>query len=197
MRRRSFFYAGDFMIRVFALSLACLLAVPALAVELEGVKVQATAHVSGQALVLNGAGVRTKLVFKVYVASLYLPARAHDLASVLAKGPRRVQLNMLRTLGADQLVEAIDEGLKDNNTADELAATKAGRAQMTAIVNGFGELKEGSVVQIDYAEGTTTISLNGVAKGTIPSDAFNIALMRVWLGDHPVQSDLKKSMLGG
>jgi long-chain acyl-CoA synthetase len=39
--------------------------------------------------------------------------------------------------------------------------------------------------------------VNGAAKGTIPGDAFNVALTRIWLGDKPVQADLKKALLGG
>ena len=63
-------------------------------------------------------------MFKVYVASLYLPQKAADLAGVLAKSPRRIQLNILRTLSGDQLVDALNEGLAENNTAAELAAVK-------------------------------------------------------------------------
>ncbi|MDP2343341.1 MAG: chalcone isomerase family protein [Deltaproteobacteria bacterium] len=186
------------MIRAALLMVTTLsLSSAALAVEVSGVKVKDTATVGGEALVLNGAGLRTKVVFNVYVASLYLPAKATDLAGVLAKGPRRVQLNMLRTLAADALIEAFNDGFKDNNSAAEMTATKAGREQMTTIMKGFGEIKEGAVVGMDYAAEGTTISLNGVAKGTIPGAAFNTAVMKIWLGDKPVQADLKKALLGG
>ena len=174
-----------------------LCAAPALAADVGGVTLKETATVAGQELVLNGAGIRSKVIFNVYVARLYVPAKAKDLAAVLAKGPRRVQLNMLRTLAAEQLIEAFNEGFKDNNSEAEMTATTAGRAQMTTIMKGFGEVKEGNVVGIDYADGQTTISLNGVAKGTIKGDAFNIAMMKIWLGAKPVQPDLKKSLLGG
>ena len=74
------------------------------------------ANVGGQELVLNGAGVRTRAIFKVYVGSLYVPAKAHDRARrCYAKGPRRVQLNMLRDVGADQMVEALVDGLNQDN----------------------------------------------------------------------------------
>jgi long-chain acyl-CoA synthetase len=186
------------MIRAASLLVVALtLSSAASAVEVAGVKVKDAATVSGEALVLNGAGLRTKVIFNVYVASLYLPAKATDLAGVLAKGPRRVQLNMLRTLAADALIEAFNEGFKDNNNAAEMTATAAGREQMTTIMKGFGEIKEGAVVGIDYAAANTTISLNGVAKGTIAGDAFNKAMMKIWLGDKPVQGDLKKALLGG
>jgi long-chain acyl-CoA synthetase len=45
-------------------------------------------------------------------------------------------------------------------------------------------------------DGATRIGLNGEAKGSIGGDAFNQALTKVWLGEKPVQADLKKSLLG-
>ena len=30
-----------------------------------------------------------------------------------------------------------------------------------------------------------------------PGEPFNRALTKIWLGDHPIQADLKKAMLGG
>jgi len=45
-------------------------------------------------------------------------------------------------------------------------------------------------------DGTTRIGLNGESRGGISGDAFNQALTKVWLGDKPVQADLKKSLLG-
>jgi long-chain acyl-CoA synthetase len=153
--------------------------------------------VGGQDLVLNGAGIRTRAVFKVYVGSLYLPAKATDLAAVLAKGPRRIQMNLLRDLAADQLVDALNDGMKDNSTAAEMAALKAQQDQLTSIMKAFGEAKEGSVVTLDFVDGATLVGFNGAVKGTIPGESFNRALTKIWLGDKPVQADLKKAMLGG
>ena len=102
---------------------------------------------------MNGAGIRTRAVFKVYVGSLYLPAKAGDLAGVLAKGPRRIQMNLLRDLSADQLIDALNDGLKDNNSEAELAAVKAQQAQLATIMKAFGEVKEGNVVTLDFVDG--------------------------------------------
>ena len=167
------------------------------AAEVGGVNLPDKASVGGQELVLNGAGVRTRAIFKVYVASLYVPAKASTLPAVLAKGPRRIQMNLLRNLSADQLVDALVDGLKENNSEAELAAVKAQQEQMVAVMKGFGEVKEKDVVTLDYAAGGTQILLNGEPKATITGDAFNAALTRVWLGERPVQGDLKKAMLGG
>ena len=169
----------------------------ALAADIGGVKLADRTSVGGQELVLNGGAVRTKAIFKVYVGSLYLPAKATDLAGVLAKGPRRIQMNLLRDLSADQLLEALNDGLKDNNSAAELAAVKAQADQLASIMKSFGEVKEGNVVTLDFVDGATVVTLNGAAKGTIPGEPFNRALTKIWLGDKPAQADLKKAMLGG
>jgi hypothetical protein len=168
----------------------------ALAAEIGGVKLDDKVSMGAQELVLNGAGVRTRVVFKVYVASLYLPQKATDLAGVLSKSPRRIQLNILRTLSGDQLVDALNEGLAENNTAAELAAVKPQVEALATIMKSFKEVKEKDVVTLDFVDGATRIGLNGEAKGSISGDAFNQALTKVWLGDKPVQADLKKSLLG-
>jgi len=169
----------------------------ALALEVGGVKLDDKASVGGQELVLNGAGIRTRAIFKVYVGSLYIPAKATDLAAVLAKGPRRVQLNLLRNLTPDQLVDALVDGLKENNSAEELAAIKPQVDQLVAIMKSFSDVKEKDVVTLDFVDGATKIGLNGAAKGSIAGEPFNRALTKIWLGDHPIQADLKKAMLGG
>ena len=177
--------------------LALSLGGPVHALEAGGVRLDDKASVGGQELVLNGAGVRTRVVFKVYVASLYLPAKTSDAAAVLVRAPRRIQMNLLRTLAPDQLVDALNEGLKENNSEAELAAVKAQTDQLMTIMKSFGEVKDGNVVTLDYIDGATVVTLNGAAKGTIPGEPFNRALTKVWLGDKPAQADLKKAMLGG
>ncbi len=176
---------------------AWMLAATALAADVGGVKLDDKASVGGQPLVLNGAGIRTRAVFKVYVASLYVPAKATTLDAVLANGPRRIQLNLLRNLSGDQLSDAVIDGMKDNNSAADMAAVKAQVDQFIAIAKAFGDLKEGSVVTLDYVDGATKVGFNGAEKGTVPGEAFNRALTRIWLGDKPVQPDLKQALLGG
>jgi len=169
----------------------------AMAAEVGGVKLDDKVSVGGQELVLNGAGIRTRVVLKIYVGSLYVPAKTNNLAGVLAKAPRRVQMNLLRDLSGEQLVGALLDGLKDNNSEAELAAVKAQTDQLVSIMKAFGEVKEGNVVALDFVDGATKIALNGQPRGSIAGEPFNQALMKIWLGDKPVQADLKRGMLGG
>lgn len=185
------------MKKSMGLLLALLFAAGAQAAEVGGVKLDDKMSVGGQELVLNGAGIRTKFMFKVYVGSLYVPAKATTAAAVYAKGPRRVQLNMLRDVTADQMIDALTEGVNQSNSAAEAAAVKAQTGELTTIMKSIGPLKEGNVLTFDFVDGATKVSLNGAAKGSIAGDAFNKALTNAWIGDNPVQADLKKAMLGG
>jgi hypothetical protein len=166
------------------------------AAEVAGVKLDDKVNVAGKELVLNGAGVRTRAVFKVYVGSLYVPAKSGTMAAVLSAVPRRVQLNLLRNLSADQLVDALVDGLKDNTSDNEFASLKPQVDQMVGVMKSFGDVKEGQVVTIDFADGTTRLALDGQPKGEVAGEAFNRALVRVWIGDKPVQGELKRAMLG-
>jgi hypothetical protein len=177
-------------------ALALLTSGATMATEVGGVALADKTTVAGQELVLNGAGVRTRVIIRVYVASLYLPQKAGDLQGVLAKSPRRIQLNLLRTLSADQLAEALNDGLVETNTPADVAATKAQADQLLAIMKAFKEVKEKDVITLDFVDGATKLSWNGEGKGTIPGAAFNQALTKIWIGDKPVQGDLKKALLG-
>jgi long-chain acyl-CoA synthetase len=181
------------------LGFALCLRVPALAAEVSGVTLADEVSVGGQALVLNGAGIRTMLLFKIYVGSLYLPQKAGDLAGVLARSPRRIQMNALRDLTADQLVGALVGGLAANNSPDEMAAVKTGTDQLVRILTAFRDVnvKATDVLTMDFVDGATKVALNGDVRGVIPGAEFNRALTRIWLGDRPAGESLKKAMLGG
>lgn len=169
-------------------------------VEREGVKLEPTAQVGGAALQLNGAGVRTRAIFKVYVAGLYVPAKSSDPAALLAqKGPRRMALTMLRNVDADSFAGAMNDGLKSNHTEAQLAAFKAQVDALNAALKAVGEAKKGDLVLIEFMPDTgTRITVNGQPKGaSIPGEDFYAAILRIWLGDKPVDSDLKKGLLGG
>ncbi|MGH8714761.1 MAG: chalcone isomerase family protein [Casimicrobiaceae bacterium] len=174
-----------------------LAAAGASAADIGGVPLDDKATVAGRQLVLNGGGVRKRVIFRVYVASLYLPQKAADLSGVLAHEPRRIRLDMLRTLSADTFIEALNDGLEANNTAAEMAAIKPGAEDLAAIMKAFGQVKEKDVVVLDFYDGATHVGLNGAVSGSVPGEAFNQALTRIWLGDKPVQPDLKRALLGG
>jgi len=180
------------------LSLA-LLAAPALAVEVAGVQVDERIKLESSDLVLNGAGLRTRAFFKVYVAGLYLMEKKIRAEDVLAlSGAKRVSMRLMRDLSAKQLTDALNEGFRDNTPVAEQESLKGRLADLTAIMNALQSAKEGDVVALDWLPGTgTRVSLNGEPRGkAIAGEDFYRALLRIWLGDNPVQDSLKKALLG-
>jgi Chalcone isomerase-like len=178
-------------------TLLCLSA-QAYALELAGVRLDDKAQVGNAALQLNGAGIRTKFFFKVYVGALYLGEKTHSAATVLADaGIKRVELHMLRDVSGKKLLDAFDEGLAANNTPAELAALDARVKEFSAIFRTVDEAEDGDVITIDYfPDEGTRVSVNGAEKGRVAGAEFNRALLRVWLGDHPVDEGLERGMLG-
>ena len=94
-------------------------------------------------------------------------------------------------------IGALTDGLKQNTTPAELSAIAVQTGEMAAIMKSFGEAKEGSVVTLDFVGDATKIGLDGAPRGSIDGAAFNAALTRIWVGEHPVQDDLNIAMLGG
>ena len=171
------------------------------AAEIHGVKIAETAQVAdaGSPLVLNGAGLRTKLFIKVYVGALYLGEKKASAEAVLAdSGAKRMELRIIHAMTAEKLAGALDDGMAANNTPADLAALEAELKQFRSLIATGGAVKEGDAIQLDYVPaGGTRVTWNGKVLGTVVGEKFNRALMKVWLGEHPVDGALKKALLGG
>ncbi len=154
------------------------------------------ARVGGHRLQLNGAGIREKFFFDIYVCALYLPKPAHSNAAVAAaNGPRRVLMHFVyHKVGRDKLVDAWNEGFEANTSPAERTALHKRIDKFNSL---FGDAPRGQVVLLDYVPGKgTTVTIDGHVRGMIPGKDFNDALMRIWLGEHPVTSSLKRELLG-
>ncbi len=184
-------------LRTLMLMLGAVVSATAFAIEIEGVKLADTATVAGRDLVLNGAGLRTKLVFDVYVASLYLPTKVSEAALALRVEPRRVRIDMLRAVGAEDFLATMNDGIEANASEADLQAIQPQLGEFSKVITAIGETKKGDAITLDFVEGNTVLGFNGSEKAKIAGADFNRALLNVWLGDHPVQADLKKALLGG
>jgi long-chain acyl-CoA synthetase len=180
-----------------ALSMVCLSVGGA--VELAGVKLDDSATINGTALVLNGAGLRTKFGAKVYVAALYVVAKTSDADKIInAEAPRRMRLVMKRDVAAAKMWGAFREGIEAHYGGEDLKALRPKMEKMEKAFNEMGKTAEGDVLDFDFAaDGTTTFSVNGNVKETISGKDLSTALLKVWLGAKPAQDALKKDLLKG
>ncbi len=171
----------------------------ALAAEVAGIKFDDTAKVAGKDLKLNGLGLRTKFVFKVYAAGLYLPEKSKSVGDIMKQdGPRRVTLVMMRDVSSEDFGAAYMKGLNDNVDQAEKAKIVMQLSKVGAMFASMEGLKKGDVLTLDWVPGTGSVyTLNGKKIGeTIPDLGYYNAMLRIWLGDKPVDSSLKTALLG-
>lgn len=171
---------------------------PAQAANVAGVELDETARPDGvgSPLVLNGAGIRRKFFFKIYVGALYLPKKLTTVEAVLNEaGPKRVLMHFLyKRVDRQKLVDGWTEGFNNNSRAD-MSKLEGRLADFNRL---FTDTKRGDVILLDYLpQSGTRVTINGETKGTIPGADFNTALLKVWLGAEPADAGLKQAMLGG
>lgn len=170
------------------------------AVTVEGFSFEPLVQLGQTELVLNGAGLRAVAWIKGYAAALYLVRKAGTPAQVLAlPGPKRLQMRMLLEVPAAEFVKAIDTGIARNTPAAELPALRERIQRFDAQVAAAGTVKKGDLVDLDFvpAQGMS-FALNGIARGApIPGDDFYAAVLRIFIGDKPVDKGLKAGLLGG
>lgn len=170
---------------------------PTHAADVSGVQVAEQATVDNQPLVLNGAGLRRKFVFDVYVAALYATTRTEDAAKLInGPEPRRLQLTLKRDIDSATLTESLNEGLIANNTPDAMAALQDAIEQFKGLMNQGGEGKTGDTITLDFTPHGVTVSFKRTTLGAVTDPRFGPALMKVWLGKNPAQKSLKKALLG-
>jgi hypothetical protein len=179
---------------VFKVLLSFFIAFSAFGAEVAGVKIPD----EDQKLVLNGAGLRKRAFFQVYAIGLYLPERKAAAADAIgAAGPKRVLIHMLRDVDADQFGGALTDGMKDNVSEAEMKAFEPRIRQLQALMATMKEAKKGMRITLDWTVAGTVMTVEGRAAGQpIPGEDFYRALLKIWLGDKPVQDDLKKALLG-
>jgi hypothetical protein len=181
--------------------LAFLLLVPlaAMAAEVAGVKIEDKTRIGSTELVLNGAGLRKRAFFQVYAMGVYVQQRSGNAATVVEQpGPKRVAIHMLRNVGADAFNEALADGIRANSSEAEGRALEPRLKELGAIIGGVGEAKKGMAILLDWTGSETQVAIQGKPVGKpIAGEDFYRALLRIWVGDRPVQDDLKKALLGG
>ena len=174
-----------------------LLSVPAGAREIADIDVpEKIIQSDGTELQLNGAGIRSKFFFKIYIAELFLEKRSNDVAEVLGHdGGKRMVLHFIYDeVEKDALVDAWNEGFEGNGTKEQLASLAE---QIEAFNAMFDTVKEGDQVILDYLPETgTTVMIRGEEKGVIEGKPFNDLLLSIWLGKEPVSEDLRDELLG-
>jgi hypothetical protein len=143
---------------VFRLLLLVCLTSPVLAAEVAGVKIDDKARVADTELSLTGAGLRRRAFFQVYAIGLYVRDRKSD--PIAQPGPKRVQIHMLRDVGADTFTEALADGIKANHTEAEAKAFEPRVKQLGDTMAKVKEAKKGMAIALDWNGSATQLMID-------------------------------------
>src|SRR5262249_23532394 len=141
-----------------------------LALDVAGVKIPDTITVEGKTLNLNGAGVRKKMMFKVYVAGLYVERPSKDGSAVLASPEAKsMRLPMLRDLKGKQISDAIEDGFQ-KNSQEQIARLRDRLDKLAAM---FPDVAEGDEIALTWVpDKGTLVTVRGTERGTIEGRDF-------------------------
>ena len=170
-----------------------------LARDVAGVELPETVRLSPDSspLVLNGAGIRKKFFVKVYVAGLYLPGHQTSTAATInSPGPKRIRMHFLhKEVEREKLVNGWQEGFENNLDSNSFKQVGPRLAQFNQL---FRSMRQDEVIDLDFhPEEGTRVLFNGELQGKIEGADFYAALLKVWLGDSPADTKLKKALLAG
>ncbi|MDH5473564.1 MAG: chalcone isomerase family protein [Gammaproteobacteria bacterium] len=147
-------------------------------------------------LQLNGIGIRYKFFFKIYIAALYLEEKSNDITRIIESDQaKRVLMHFVYDkVEKEKLVAAWLEGFEANLSKDDF---KSLESRINMFNSLFETVETGDVVLLDFipGKGTRVIS-KGQEKGLIEGADFYAALLKIWLGDEPVDKELKDALSG-
>ena len=182
--------------RLLLVVLMVLLATPLQAKEIAGVMVQEVVKTdAGTAMVLNGAGIRSKFFMDIYIAELYMEQPSANVAEIIsASGGKRIVMHFLyKEVTKDKLIDGWVEGFSSNSGAEDVKALQERIESFNAM---FVDVKKGDRIVLDFIPGTGTIvTVANEEKGVVEGKDFNDALLLIWLGEKPVNKKLKKQLL--
>ena len=189
------------MRRLFLLPLifAALTALPAAAAVLECQRFDERARLDTHELQLNGLGVRAAYIFKAFVAALYVPEKTGEPRQILEPdAPRRLQLRMLMGVDSREIKKALVRGMQKNASEAEWAALQRRAEVFSRTIDTLGAVREGDTINLDYLPGQgLLLAVNDVRRGPVIAGAdFYQALLGIFVGPNPVDTRLKKALLG-
>lgn len=170
------------------------------ATEFQGLRFDDATRVAGKELQLNGTALRSGLLLKGYVAALYLPEKARNATVVVGTpGIKRLQLRILREVDPTAFSRALQKGMRENHSELQMQMLSGRLVQFERTIDQVGTARKGDVINLDFSpDAGTVIAINGTPRGRpIPGEDFYQAVLRVFLGEHPVDRDVKRGLLGG
>lgn len=164
--------------------------------EIAGTRIPDRIKISGNELVLNGAGILDKYFIDMYAGALYLKERSLSADEIInADEFMEIKLYIISDeITSESMKDDILEGFR-NSAGDNVGAIIS---EIDRYIKLFSEeIKVNDVYDMIYipVKGVQ-IYKNKKLSDTIPGLDFKKALFGIWLCGEPADKSLKKAMLG-
>ena len=163
--------------------------------KVAGVTVPNTIKAGSNTLVINGAGLREKYWFDLYVGALYVQTKSSN-GPELAKAdkPMAVRMHIVSSkITRDKMVEAINEGFEKSTGGN----TAPIQAKIKQLLDAFTGIEVDDVFDLIYEPGKgVSLYKNSKLATTVGGLDFKQALFGIWLGPDAVDDNLRQGMLG-
>lgn len=147
-------------------------------------------------LKMNGAGTRNMLFVELYSAGLYLKKRSTDaIATAFEDETMSIRIKITsKLIKRETMIKAIEDGFVKATDGNTLPL----KDRISKIREYYSKpIKKGDILELTYVKGKGIhCYYNEELYGIIEGQDFKFALYKVWLGEAPVSSDLKKKMMG-
>jgi len=163
------------------------------AANISGTHVPDTISINNVSLKLNGYGIRKKWFVKVYIASLYTTNKIRSYQDALKDNTEKViRLDFLHDVDKNKVTEALREAFI--KITPDIPDSEAGKKFFAQFNTNF---KVGDVLEIALLpDGTVITKHNGKALGMVKSARLAFGLLAIYIGDKPIDEELKNGMLG-
>ena len=167
-----------------------------LTMEIEGVTIPESVQLENRNLNLNGAGIRTKLFFDIYIGALYLEQKSSDAKEIInSNGTKRIVMHFLYDeVSREKLINGWNEGFEKNQSKEQMGLLRERLDQFNALF--ATAYKDNRIIFDLLSDGLSKVQINGTDTGQIAGADFQQALLAVWLGKKPADKGLKQSLLG-
>jgi hypothetical protein len=183
---------------LLSLSFACAFtALPARALQIEGVEIPQHVHVDGKKLQLNGAGMRTisalGIPVNLYVASFYAPAPIRtEQAALAAVAPLQFNFTFLQGVNKELITRAWRAQFSHSVTE-----TYPGyEHDKDTFLHFVGNLDKNGRDSVEFVGNDTRVLDSGRLIGVIHGRNFQKAYLSLLFGPKPARRRLKPELLG-
>jgi hypothetical protein len=163
----------------------------------EGVTIPRTMAFENKILQLNGAGSRSKMWVEVYIQALYLSQLSQNPKEIINDNlGMSIRIEITSALvSSGKLTRAMHTGF-EKSAGDNFNTLKPKMELLKSFLSD--EITKGDVFELTYnpTDSSIWVTKNGTLKGKVPGFDFKKVFFGIWLGDNPVDEELKNSLLG-